>query len=219
MTTDPKPTVRFRTGLDRPPHPAVVMKYRTMVSDLVVDEKTGLLVPDYDHGLISVQEDYSRSFVKQFLQFILALSANVLLTVKATDDVDWGMASIGTAIRMDGAAGSTAKGIVVGSGTTAVAAADNKLITLIAHGTGAGQLSYAIQVFDANVAVADPNTTYNMTRVMTNGSAASIDVKEIGVYADAGTRSILHIRDLLGATDAVPVGKAYTVIYTPATIA
>lgn len=216
MTTYPKPAVRFRTGLDYSPHPAVVMRYRTIVSDLVKDEETGLLVPDYDRGLISVQEDYSRSFVKQFLQFELT---NWSVTNPNIKDITNTNRTPGqNALAVNGGAGILTKGIVTGTGAAAVTAADVALGTLIAHGTGAGQLSYAAMTFDADVAVVEPDTTFNMSRIMTNLSAGSISVTEIGVYG-LMANTFCIIRDLLGAADAVAVGKAYTVVYTPATIA
>lgn len=194
-----------------------MLSYKTIVSDVRLDEATGLYVPDHERGIISVQEDCSRSFVKQFLQILLGCyRSGGLATVQDTGNVTRTPNQIirtGAAITVD------TYGIVVGSGTTAVTASDYALATKIAHGTGAGQLSYAAEVQDTDVTVAGAVVSFNESRVFTNGSAGAIDVKEIGVYAWDSSFFYDIIRDVLTATDNVPVGKAYTVIYQTKTTA
>lgn len=71
-------------------------------------------------------------------------------------------------------------GIQAGTGSTAVAVTDTKLQTLIAHGVGAGQLSYG------NTTIIPPTTVGNdryfeIARVLTNSSGSDITVNEIGL--------------------------------------
>jgi hypothetical protein len=85
----------------------------------------------------------------------------------------------------------------------------------IAHGTGAGQLSYGDHSI---VPVTHDGASYSyagITRSFSNGSGAGIDVKEIGLvtymYWDySTTRFFLLSRDILGTPVTVPDGQALT---------
>lgn len=159
----------------------------------------------------------SKSFVRQFLE-ILWMQCYNLPSVLAggTQPKDTG----GTARGVDqasgnlsaiAAAGITANGIVVGTGTDAVTVNDYKLKTLIAHGVAAGQLQYSAMTFGAP---AEDGTTsqFRLTRDFTNGTAATITVNEIGLDVIASGYYFLAIRDVITPID-VPVGEILTVNY------
>ncbi|MFA5379808.1 MAG: hypothetical protein WC455_28880 [Dehalococcoidia bacterium] len=124
-----------------------------------------------------------------------------------------------TDVGLVGAVNADLRGIAVGGGTTAFSVEDAKLATRIAHGTGAGQLSYAAQA--AGVLSYDSGTktwTITHSRVFTNGSGNPVDVKEIGIYSfsrffsSSAVNSLME-RTVLATTDTIPDGKTYTVEY------
>lgn len=106
-------------------------------------------------------------------------------------------------------------GLVVGTGTNAVAISDYQLQTIIANGTGAGQLSY----FAMSAVV--PNTSggtrsFTLTRAFKNNSAGSITVNELGLIMWETTDSwyFLIVRDVIGGGQVVTVGQTLTITYT-----
>ena len=84
------------------------------------------------------------------------------------------------------AAGTSTEGLVVGTGTNAVAIGDTKLQTQIAHGTSAGTLDYGASVVNLPSSTST-TTTLILTRVFANSSGGSITVREIGIYSSMGT--------------------------------
>jgi hypothetical protein len=119
-------------------------------------------------------------------------------------------------IEVTGGAGTSTYGIVVGSDSTAVTADDYKLNTQIAHGVGAGQLSYLAVTLNA-VVVAAPTASVRIDRQFTNGSGGDVTVKELGIYirSDASTspRYFCICRDVIPDT-LVPNGSSLNVKYT-----
>lgn len=81
------------------------------------------------------------------------------------------------------AAADATRGIVVGTGTNAVTPSDNKLQTAIAHGSGAGQLSYGSVSFTSPTTVGGTKSRITMSRTFTNNSAGNITVNEVAIYA------------------------------------
>ena len=98
-------------------------------------------------------------------------------------------------------------GIVVGTGDTPVTADDYNLESKIAHGTGAGQLSYgAVTLYDPVVVDAN-KVKQQIIRSFTNNSGADITVKEIGLIVKTSHDNylVMVIRDIITAT-TVPDG-------------
>ena len=113
------------------------------------------------------------------------------------------------------AAGTSTAGLVVGTGTNAVALADVALQTRIAHGTSAGTLDYGASTLAA-VASDSTSTRLQLTRVFANSSGGTITVRELGVYAvmkDTGatSRNMCLVRDL--ATITLTNGDQLTLNY------
>jgi hypothetical protein len=118
----------------------------------------------------------------------------------------------GGAFQLNGPAGNTSYGPVVGTGTGAYDWDNYALTTLIAHGTGAGQLSYGQTTFNA------PQTSgndryYEIIRTFQNQSGGGITVNEIGLYAYSGSYYFCFARDVLGTGVTVPNGQTLTVTY------
>lgn len=164
----------------------------------------------------------ARSFVKVYVQhlrccFYGSIESGVLDTGNTSRNLQGPSGGTGDHMRI---VGDTAGlwGQVVGSGDTAVTQDDYALETQIAHGVGAGQLSYAAGTIGA-VTVDGDDTYILLARSFTNGSGGSIDVKEIGCYCrseeQGGTnRYFIAWRDVLDAVEAVANGQTIAVTYT-----
>lgn len=113
------------------------------------------------------------------------------------------------------AALGVAKGIVVGTGVAAESFEDVALGGLIAHGTGAGQLSHAAMVLQTPT-YSTLVWTNTLVRLFNNNSGGTIVVGETGLYADfnAGAQLYMICRDKLGATVSVLNAGQLTVTYT-----
>jgi len=127
--------------------------------------------------------------------------------------------SAGAWLGMAGTAGETEAGILVGSGTTAESNTDFALATQIAHGTSAGQLQYGSTGFTAPTEAAG-NVDWVITRAFTNGSGATVTVREIGCAGGEATNTPttttgrLLVRDVLPSAVPVANGQVLTVQYT-----
>lgn len=185
----------------------------------VVRDKDGKII--YDSG-----QKPSESFVRSFLRFFGGLfdavktsEPDITNTSRVIIDTDqsatWSYCD--QFFRCDGGAGVQTKGIMVGSGTTAPTNTDYALETRIAHGVGAGQLQYGTMTFGA-VAVVGVNVDLELQRTFTNGSGATITVREVGIYVyqnDPSETAATHMicRDVITAV-GVPDKCALTVYYT-----
>jgi len=107
-------------------------------------------------------------------------------------------------------AGDTSAGILVGSSDTPVSLAQYNLLSLISHGTSAGQLSYgATVVEDLTI---DTTYFFRIVRTFTNNSGATITVREIGLFWKPGY-SFMFARDVPSSPISVPNGSTLTVRY------
>ena len=157
----------------------------------------------------------AQSFLIGFATW-LALKMSLLQPQSVTDTgtvsrTIRGLSSIATTI----ASGTSTGGLVVGTGTNAVALSDTALQTQIAHGTGAAQLQYGASVV-ALPSSDSTSTSCILTRVFTNASGGTITVREIGVYAvmsdTAGDgRNVCIVRDTV--TIALLNGDQLTLNY------
>jgi hypothetical protein len=135
--------------------------------------------------------------------------------MKDTSNTDRGFyISSGFAWCMNAASAADTYGIVVGSGTTAVAVSDYNVATKISHGTGTGQLQYgAVTLIAPTISGNDCYT--EVVRGFTNGSGATVTVAEIGLVFrfEGQTWYWLMCRDVLGEAVDVLDTKTLTVTY------
>lgn len=167
-----------------------------------------------------IQQFIGHSFLTQYYGIIQTFmtgnyAANTEATNTITDTTGTGRSfeggqnmPPGTRFATQNAVPDATYGIQVGTGTTANSGSTSSLATLIAHGNGAGQLSYG------TMSITNPGGTaplfFTFSRTFTNNSGADIGVAEIGlaVAADTGgtQRNYLIIRDVLGSTVTVTNG-------------
>lgn len=132
------------------------------------------------------EEEQSHSLVQAFIAWLqgqmygggVALVKDTSNTNQTIFDPSGGVFLFGGTGGKAGA-GVTTHGILVGSSTTAVAITDYNIGTLIAHGTGSGQLQYAAMVQDSNWTVSGSSSYFQLSRTLTNGSGGNITINEL----------------------------------------
>lgn len=114
---------------------------------------------------------------------------------------------------------SDIKGIVVGTGSTAVASTDYALEAKIATGSGSGELRYLAATFNGPFEDST-GTWFQIIRAFVNNDSSSLTVNEIGLYGydNANSTAFCHVRDVIGGGVAVPAGETLTVTYTLKTV-
>ena len=114
----------------------------------------------------------------------------------------------------------TLYGILVGSGTSAESFEDYVLQTLIAEGTGAGQLNYVATDVPTKSYVAGTKTwTITWIRYMNNNSGGDVSVNEVALVTRGEIAGLSNVRwamsrDKLGATVTIPNTGQLKVTYS-----
>ena len=206
------PNVRFKSDLE-------AAKNRYIKKHGRIDRTTGSMK--------------SHSFVLQFLQNIESVMAK---TIAADSDavsiVDTGgtARSINTytffgsgnsrncygLYSWEAPATITTYGILAGTGTTAPAANDNAMETLIAHGVGAGQLYYG-GTGTAGTVVSGSNCDLTISRLLGNTSGGTITIREVGlaVGMQGGSSTYYYFLQAHDAVNqAVASGETAIILYT-----
>ena len=117
-------------------------------------------------------------------------------------------------------AGSTDKGIIVGTNNFPESFDGYVLGAAIANGSGAGQMDYAqSDLHSVSYDAPTKTLTDTLIRYINNNSGANIGVNEVALYGrvkfnSAGTGSIMFSRDLLASTVTVPNTGQLKVTYT-----
>jgi len=189
-------------------------------------------VRDKSGKLISRQHGKSHSWLKQFIQMIMAewqfaSGGGNPPAVTINDETGTGRsmppAYSGTfnscAWAINAPANSSEYGVKVGGGDTPNSLLTYALASPISHGTGLGQLVYGAHTIESVINPSGGDLTFRVTRVFTNNSGASVTVKEIGIttkrYDQTSTnRTFLFIRDVLPSPTSVPDGASLTIRYT-----
>ena len=192
-----------------------VLVARDLIPDLVIANITTAMI-SYIYSLVFPS---TGSPLRNFYNYLFSLCSNSIAvestfqdgsinlkdtggTVRYGYNIGWqrtGSLESTTAYGFFRSSGSTVSGVQVGTGGTAVSFGDYVLESLIAHGTGAGQLSYGITETPSRVWV-DPTMTIQQARVITNTSGGSITVKEVGLVGTIGVFSaynVLMLRDVI----------------------
>lgn len=119
-----------------------------------------------------------------------------------------------TNLVMTAAVGNSNYGIQVGQGSPVPGPSDNKLLSPITSGTGAGQLSYSGHSFGMPT-VAGGQAFVTITRTFTNGSSGAVTVNEIGIicFADSAYY-ILVVHDVISPGQVVNPASTLTATIT-----
>jgi len=187
---------------------------------VIVKDKKGRVIQ-------KVEKKSTKSFVKNFMEMLKAWLTGGIATI---DDIN-GVTKNVHGYYADssnyfekcdtlGAEGEDDRGIVVGTGTTAVSPYDNKLESQVPHGDGDGYLHYQAGSI-TDVQISDNEISFEYTRNFVNNGTVTINVNEIGLYAKLRSYeegsvqeiSAMFIRDVLGSAVSVPEGATLTVKY------
>jgi len=172
-----------------------------------------VVVRDPNGKVISRERRKSRSFVKQWNQLIYMHMAGVSLDMVDTEGTTLSRSRHTLDFGMNAAAGLVTKGIVVGTGDTAVTINDYQLAAIIAEGAGVGQINYASCTVATSV-VSAPTCGFLVARSAVNNHADTITVKESGIYMGQATYSMMAVRDVFVTPQDVPNGGSITINYT-----
>lgn len=151
-------------------------------------------------------------FMKALIYLMYGIFWNV--TTIAIKDItntsrDWNQ----TGMSITAGVANGSYGIVVGTGTAAISLDAYKLDTIIAHGSGSGQLYY--QAMAVTQPAKPTGSMYRSVfiRELTNLSGGSITVNEVGLYGTHGSYYYVLARDLVSPGVAILDRATMSVTY------
>lgn len=158
------------------------------------------------------------SFVDNFARYLyMRMGQRQVVFYLPTGSLDTAYTSTDNSATMNftaGGSGDSSRGLCIGTSSTAESVSDYNLGSKIIHGTSSGQMQYSSTTYSNPITDAT-STSFNITRVFTNGSSGSITVREIGLFAtNLASSNILMARDLLSPSVSVGVGEQLTINYT-----
>jgi len=173
-------------------------------------DKNGILIPELCF------EQQANTLVIQFFKILMCKFGTAQVGSESFTDTSnssqtYQGSNYETSFDVTAGTGSTLYGIVVGTGTTAVALDDYALETLIAHGNGAGQLSYSTMSVDTSVTNITSQVYILISRTFTNNSGGDINVTEVGLYAKVQTYYACFDRTL--SSNSILNGNSATCSY------
>lgn len=167
-------------GLDFPDEKLVLPGEIGLILEWHIKDSRGRLVPARSG------KKRGESFVQQFMQLLYiqmngignnfgypVSDVNNFRLEMCVDTKSWDTAAPTT---------NTAYGILIGTGITPPAIADYCIESLIAHGTGAGQMQYGGMTYGLPTATAAVSS-FTLVRSFSNNSGGAIAVNEASVYA------------------------------------
>lgn len=178
--------------------------------------KVTLTLTDIKTGKVIKKRSFrSQSYVLAMLDILYEQMVNVAMNITDTGGTARSVGAHLNNFMVQTNANDSANGLVVGTGTVAVAITDTKLGTQITHGSTSGLLLYGAVTITAP-ATSGSTRSYTIIRTFTNNSGATITVKECGIYvmALAATYKFCAVRDLISGGQAVLNGQALTITYT-----
>jgi hypothetical protein len=189
-----------------------------------------LEVRDKNGRIIKKHRQMSHSFLKQWLQFLRCQTSITRggsgISISVVDETGtartfpygWTDAFNREALMCNALAGDSSYGIVVGTSNVPNTINTYSLGAKISHGTGSGQLQYGSHTFEDITNPSGNILVFRIIRTFSNGSGATITVKEVGISisnfdSQSLARSYLIARDVLSTPVDVPNGMTLTVRY------
>jgi len=108
--------------------------------------------------------------------------------------------------------GETSAGILVGSSSNPLDLTQYNLGSLIAHGSGAGQLLYGSTTVESVVESAS-SASLRIIRTFSNSSGGTVTVYEFGLFFKGYAGTFMFTRDVVSNGIAVPNGATLTLRY------
>ncbi len=172
-------------------------------------------VRDREGKLLKRLKRKAHSYLKAYNQILYNHYSSASQSVKDTGGTDRSIARNASDFVSGAAIGNDDRGIIIGTGTTAVTISDYQVETKIDEGTASGQMEYQVVTVTAP-SVSGSSISFTVKRTTTNNSGATITVKETAIYCYGGgtTYHFCIVRDVLVSTVDVPDGGSITVTYT-----
>ena len=174
-------------------------------------------VRDHCDKVIFRERRRSRSMLGNWYRILYGMMITGCTSMVHTSGNSWGTCYIQDNWDFRGDADVDYKGIVIGTGITAVTIDDYKLDTQIMQGTGSGQMRHLAST-PGWPAVVGSNCSFLTSRTFLNNSGGSITVRESGIYCRVKGPTYYGyaciVRDIFGTLQAVPDGGSITIDYT-----
>ena len=148
----------------------------------------------------------ANSLIKQFIQLLTLLMSQITRSITDTTGTARNVMVDGSDLKCNAGAANTLYGILIGTGTTAVTMADNKLETQVTT-----NIAHAAQTF----AVESPDiSTWRVStaRGFTNNTGSIVNVKEVAIYTAHVAGYYFCIDRTLYPVD-IPIGATLTPTY------
>ena len=131
----------------------------------------------------------ARSYVLQFLDLLGILVGYATLSIIDTGGVSRSQAPYAALMRADAGAGITTYGIMIGTGTNAVALADYALQTQV-----------ITNITHSSVTISTPSTSgttrlFEIVRTFTNDTGATLNITEVGLAGMGGSSNYKYLLD------------------------
>jgi hypothetical protein len=181
--------------------------------------KLWLKVEVHDRNKNKIRQLYQRShsFINPFIYALRATyndSNDSVNDVTNTARTFYVGGTSGPWIAANAASGDSSYGVVIGTGTTANSTTTVALASLIANGTGAGQMQYGASTV-GSTSISGSTIYLPLSRTMTNNSGGTITVGEAGIYVRQGSPgyTFCFVRDVLATAQPVANGNSITINY------
>lgn len=174
-----------------------------------------VVVRDCNGKVISREHRRSRSFLKAWNQLSYVYMTAGTLGITDTGGVSRSIGADGMGFWVKASVADDDKGIIIGTGNTAVALDDYAVETKIVEGAGAGQMNYLACTIAPPV-VAGPICSFQVSRSVVNNSGGLITVREAGLYMrlDGTPYYGCAARDVFSTPQDVPDSGTITVDWT-----
>ncbi len=113
--------------------------------------------------------------------------------------------------RIDASTGVLTKGIVLGRGAQAITPYIPAVNNLIAHGTGANQMTYNQQISTNGVCFLGNQSYIDFQRSVVNNSGSAISVSEVAIYIDYAAVSFMIYYDAVTPAENVNNLQGFTI--------
>jgi hypothetical protein len=205
-------------------------KVKTFIPEHKIEQEGNVLldmeyvVRDKDGKEVLRRQEYGDSFVANFIKILFcacgrhfAPDTGSVMTLTDTtntartgdeDNAPTTNMSLTQLFDCNATSGDDSHGLLVGTGTTATDIDDYALDTVVAEGTGAGQMEYGNHSIVASTHDGSTNSYAGITRTVANNSGGSIVVAEVGLVCNMDwdtttNRNFLLLREVLGTTVTV----------------
>lgn len=166
-----------------------------------------LAIFDADGNVVRTQEAECKSFIRQIIDLMYIQFRQTSYSIK---DISGGTTARGPAYANGRA--SAAYGPIIGTGATPVTISDYALDSMIADGSGAGQMVHGFSAVSMPTTPVSGTRSNTIERAFTNNSGSQITVAEIGLTVRV-ISTYLVIRDVLVIPEPVNDSSGLSLTY------